>query len=247
MKSAGHTVLITGGASGIGLALTERFVLEGNKVIVVGRDRNKLDAIKSRMPGVVVYVCDLRSEEETDALAATVIKEHAELSVLVNNAGMQYLESFMDPRDERIGERISEEIGLNLTSPIRLTAKLLPLLAHREEAAIVNVSSGLAISPKKTAPVYCATKAGIRLFTKALRYQLEATNIRVFEIIPPLVDTEMTRGGGSRGKLQPSQLAEQFWRAYRRDKLEVPIGKVKLLMALKRLIPPAADALLKNG
>lgn len=247
MKSAGHTVLITGGASGIGLALTERFVREGNKVIVVGRDQSKLDSVKSSMQYVYVYVCDLRSEEETDALAARLAKEHPDLSVLVNNAGMQYLESFIDPRDERIGERISEEIGLNLTSPIRLTVKLLPLLAHREEAAIVNVSSGLAISPKKTAPVYCATKAGIHQFTKALRYQLEATNIRVFEIIPPLVDTEMTQGRGCRGKMLPGQLAEQFWRAYRRDKLEVPIGKVKLLKILKQLIPPAADALLKNG
>ncbi len=247
MKSAGHTVLITGGASGIGLALTERFVREGNKVIVVGRDRNKLDAARSKMPDIVGYVCDLRSDEETDALAARLIKDHVELSVIVNNAAMQYLESFINPRDGMIGERISEEIGLNLISPIRLTARLLPLLARQEEAAIINVSSGLAISPKKSAPVYCATKAGIHLFTKALRYQMEGTNIRVFEIIPPIVDTEMTRGRGGRRKLLPGQLAEQFWHAYRRNKLEVPIGKVKLLKMLKQLIPPAADALLKNS
>ncbi|GMK39315.1 putative oxidoreductase DltE [Paenibacillus sp. CCS19] len=247
MKSAGHKVLITGGASGIGLALTEQFVREGNKVIVVGRDRNKLDAVRAQFPGIVVYVCDLRSTEETEALAARLTAEHPDLSVLVNNAGMQYEESFLDPRDDRIGERISEEIGLNLVSPIRLTAKLLPILALRAEAAIVNVSSGLAISPKKSAPVYCATKAGIHLFTQSIRYQLESTNIRVFEIIPPLVDTEMTRGRGGRRKLPPGELARQFWRAYRRDRLEVPIGKVKLLKLMKRLVPSAADALLKNG
>ncbi|MFC4304345.1 SDR family oxidoreductase [Cohnella boryungensis] len=247
MKKAGHTVLITGGASGIGLALTERFVHEGNKVIVVGRDQKKLDAVKDKCPDIVAYVCDLRSEEETDSLAAKLNEKHSDLSVLVNNAAMQYLESFLDPQDGKIGERISEEIGLNLTSPIRLTAKLLPLLALREEAAIVNVSSGLAISPKKSAPVYCATKAGIHLFTKALRYQLESTQIRVFEIIPPLVDTEMTRGRGNGVKLSPRQLAEQFWHAYRRDRLEVPIGKVKLLKILKRIIPSVADALLKNS
>lgn len=247
MRTAGHTVLITGGASGIGLALTERFVSEGNKVIIVGREQKKLDAVKAKYPNIVAYICDLRSEVETDALAAMIKEAHSDLSVLVNNAGMQYVESFLDPRDEKISERISEEIGLNLTTPIRLTTKLLPLLALREEAAIVNVSSGLAISPKKSAPVYCATKAGIHIFTKALRYQLEPTKIQVFEIIPPLVDTEMTKGRGSMRKLSPKELAEQFWHAYRRDRLEVPIGKVKLLKIVKRLIPSVADALLKNS
>ncbi|MFD0674719.1 SDR family oxidoreductase [Cohnella sp. GCM10027633] len=247
MRPTGHKVLITGGAAGIGLALTERFVREGNQVIVVGRDQNKLDAARAKFPGIAAYVCDLRSEEETDRLASKLSEEHPDLSVIVNNAGMQYLDSFLDQRDEKIGERISEEIGLNLMSPIRLTAKLLPLLATREEAAIVNVTSGLAISPKKSAPVYCATKGGLRIFTQALRYQLEETNVRVFEIVPPLVDTDMTRGRGNGRKTSPGELADEFWQAYKRDKFEAAIGKVKLLKILKRLVPSVADGILKNG
>ncbi|MEK3884803.1 SDR family NAD(P)-dependent oxidoreductase [Paenibacillus sp. PL2-23] len=247
MHTTGHTVVITGGASGIGLALTERFVREGNKVIIVGRDPVKLNAAKAKFPDIAVFVCDLRSEAETDALVAQLKEAHPDISVLVNNAGMQNIESLAQPRDENMGKRIAEEIEVNLTSPIQLTAKLLPVLALREEAAIVNVSSGLALSPKRSAPVYCATKAGIHVFTKALRYQLESTSVRVFDIIPPLVDTAMTRGRGGTNKMSPDQLAEQFWHAYKRDQFEVAIGKVRLLKLLKRILPSVADRLLKNS
>ncbi|RAV08880.1 SDR family oxidoreductase [Paenibacillus contaminans] len=246
MKTSNHTVLITGGASGIGLALTEQFVRNGNKVIIIGRSESKLNEVKTRYPEITAYACDLQSEDEVDLLVRRVNDEHPSLSVLVNNAGVQYNYSFMEIDKTGTFDRIEEEISLNLAVPIRLTAKLLPLLARHEQAAVVNVSSGLGLVPKKSAPVYCATKAGLHLFTKALRYQLETTNIRVFEIIPPIVDTDMTRGRG-RGKITPQQLAAEFWTSYRRDRLEVAIGKVKLLKLLTRIAPAAADALLKNG
>lgn len=103
----------------------------------------------------------------------------------------------------------------------------------------------MALAPKKSAPVYCATKAGLHLFTVALRYQLETTPVKVFEIIPPIVDTAMTKGRG-RGKITPEALAEQFWSAYRRDHWEIAIGKVKLLKLMNRIAPTVAAAMLKN-
>jgi short-subunit dehydrogenase involved in D-alanine esterification of teichoic acids len=114
------------------------------------------------------------------------------------------------------------------------------------EAAVVNVSSGLALVPKKSAPVYCGTKAGLHLFTKALRYQLEGSPVKVFEIIPPVVDTPMTAGRG-RGKISPKQLVEEFMRAFAKNQFEVNIGKVKLLRLINRLLPSLADRIMKNG
>ncbi len=130
--------------------------------------------------------------------------------------------------------------------PVTLCGLLLPVLSVQPQAAIVHVTSGLGLVPKKSAPVYCATKAGLHLFTKALRYQLEGSPVKVFEIIPPVVDTPMTAGRGSR-KISPQQLVDEFMRAFERDRFEVSIGKVKLLRLISRLAPAVADRILKNG
>lgn len=115
-----------------------------------------------------------------------------------------------------------------------------------ENAAIINVSSGLGLVPKASAPVYCATKAGMHIFTKALRYQLESTNVKVFEIIPPVVDTDMTRGRG-RDKISPEQLVEEFWGNFKKDMYEIPIGKIKLLKTINRFFPGIADNIMKKA
>jgi uncharacterized oxidoreductase len=246
MKPSGHTVLITGGASGIGLALTEQFVRHGNKVIVAGRSESKLSEVKSRYPEVHIIRCDISQEGDINRLVKWLSEEHPDLSVLINNAGIQHNYAFNDWKALDTDGKIKEETEINLIAPIRLIARLLPLLSRHQEAAIVNISSGLGIAPKKSAPVYCATKAGLHIFTKALRYQLESTPVKVFEIIPPIVDTAMTSGRG-RGKISADQLAAEFWRSYRRDRLEIAIGKVKLLTWLNRLAPGVAEAILKNS
>ncbi|QJD85533.1 SDR family oxidoreductase [Cohnella herbarum] len=244
MKLSGQTVLITGGASGIGLALTERFVQNGNRVIVIGRNADKLERLKIEYPSLTVYRCDLAVRDQFEDLIQRICDEHPDLNVIINNAGIQHNYSFIDPPSS--SNRIAEEITVNLTSPIELLSRLIPLLMSHKEAAIVNVSSGLGLVPKKSAPVYCATKAGLHIFTKALRYQLENTNIKVFEIIPPIVDTDMTRGRGQ-NKISPDQLVVQFLAHYRRNRLVVPIGKVKLLLLIQRWWPTLADKILKNS
>ncbi|KQN98829.1 SDR family oxidoreductase [Paenibacillus sp. Leaf72] len=176
MKRSGHTILITGGASGIGLALAEQFIRHNNHVIVAGRDERKLLEMKATYASITTYACHIEVEEQLNALVAQLYNNHPELDVVINNAGIQYNYSLLEAQPA--SKQIKEEIAINLTAPIVLASKLLPLLARQHEAAIVNVSSGLGLVPKKSAPVYCATKAGLHLFSKSLRYQLGKTKYR---------------------------------------------------------------------
>lgn len=244
MKRSGHTILITGGASGIGLALAERFINNDNKVIIVGRNEQKLNQLKLKYSNITTYACDIGIDEQLNVLVEQLYDNHPDLNMVINNAGIQYNFSFMDQADQ--SDQIVEEIAINLTAPIKLISKLLPLLVRSEQSAIINVSSGLGFVPKKTAPVYCATKAGLHIFTKALRYQLEHTNIKVFEIIPPVVDTDMTIGRG-RNKISPEELVTQFMSSFQKDRLEAQIGKVKWLTFIHRWYPALAERILKNS
>ncbi len=244
MKSSGNKILITGATSGIGLVLTERFLEMGNAVVGVGRRTETLNPLREKYPDLFPFACDLGSAHGPDELVLHVKQQHPDLNVLINNAAIQYNYHFLEAAD--IPARAAYEINLNLTVPVQLCALLLPVLRGQQQAAVVNVSSGLALVPKKSAPVYCGTKAGLHLFTKALRYQLEGSPVKVFEIIPPVVDTPMTAGRGS-NKLSPAQLVDEFVRAFANDRFEVNIGKVKLLRLISRLSPALADRILKNG
>lgn len=244
MKTTNHTVLITGGTSGIGLQLVRTFAGLGNAVIAVGRDEEKLAALKEELPGVSTFRCDLTKQADLDGLLLYVEQSHPELNVLINNAGIQYNYHFA--AEPNLLARIDYEVATNLTATLKLCGLLLPLLLKSEEAAIVNVSSGLALSPKKSAPVYCATKAGIHNFSKALRYQLEATPVKVFEILPPVVDTPMTEGRGSK-KISPQELVDEFMHDLKNNKYESYIGRTKLLRLVHRISPGLADKILKNG
>ena len=171
-------------------------------------------------------------------------QEHKDLNIIINNAGIQYNYEFTDSQD--ILHKIDYEVQVNLIGPMKLIALCLPILERQNNSAIVNISSGLGLVPKRSAPVYCATKAGLHIFTKALRYQLEASNIKVFEVIPPLVDTPMTKGRG-KNKMTSAQLVVEFLKAVEKDRYEVNIGKVKILRLLNRIVPRLAENILKNN
>lgn len=177
-------------------------------------------------------------------MVVTVGHQFPALNVLINNAGIQYNYEFAEA-SEHLG-RIAHEIAVNLTAPLQLTALLLPQLLTRPEAAIVNVSSGLGLGPKRSAPVYCATKAGLHQFSKALGYQLEGRSVHVMEVLLPLIDTPMTAGRG-RGKISPEQLADEFLRGFASNTTEINIGKVGLLRLVQRVSPALADRILKNS
>lgn len=243
MKLSGNTILITGGASGIGRALAK--ALHGaNKVIVCGRNAERLAELAQRLPGVTTYRCDLADGESLEHLVEVVRANHPDLNMLINNAGVQHNYRLTDGASH--GNLITEEIHTNLLAPIRLTDRLLPQLLRQEEAAIINVTSALVFAPKKSAAVYCATKSALHAFTRALRYQLEGTPVAVFEVVPSLVDTAMTRGRG-KGKITPETLAAEAMQAIAKDKQDILIEKSKLLFLLHRLFPSVARRILKNS
>ena len=192
MDLSGNVVLVTGGASGIGLALAGRLLAAGSQVIVCGRREGALRAAAEAHPGLVTRVCDLAREEERVALAEWVVDAFPALNVLVNNAGIQRRVRLTEPEP---WPETREELAINLDAPIHLALLLLPQLRERAGsragAAIVNVTSGLSFAPFAAAPVYSATKAALHSFTLSLRHQVADTGVRVVEIIPPAVNTDL--------------------------------------------------------
>ncbi|NJK73560.1 MAG: SDR family NAD(P)-dependent oxidoreductase [Oscillatoriales cyanobacterium RU_3_3] len=240
MKTTHNTVLITGGTSGIGFALAQRFLREGNIVIVTGTNAKKAELVKRQFPAMTIELADMRDRQSLKKL----VDRYPDVNILINNAGIQYNYDFADRTIDI--QQIEVELDINLFSPMYLTKLFMPQLLQQPAAAIINVSSGLGIVPKQSAPVYCASKAAIHSFTKTLRWQLEKTSVRVFEIIPPIVDTAMTEGRG-RGKIAPEILVEEFWGDFRRDRFEMRIGKTKLLFLLQRLMPSLAERIMRPG
>lgn len=242
MKLTNNKILITGATEGIGHELALRFLSLDNLVIVVGRNLEKLNQMHNNDKRVIPFQCDLSKMEEIERLSIFIDIYHNDLNILINNAGIQYNYEFTN--EIFLMNKIEHEINVNYLAPIKLTALLLPILKQNENAAIVNVTSGLGLVPKRNAPIYCSTKAGIHIFSKALRYQLN--KVKVFEIIPPLVDTNMTTGRG-RGKISPKQLVDEFIKAFRNNQFEVSIGKVKLLKIINRISPYIAERIMKKG
>jgi uncharacterized oxidoreductase len=240
MQITGNTVLITGGATGIGLALAEQFLTD-NTVIVCGRREDKLLDAQAKHPQLHVRVADLSQADERINLATWLLAAFPHLNVLVNNAGIQ--------REFHVGtvdlaDRFEQEneIGVNLTAPIHLTFLLLPQLLKQETAAVVNISSGLGLVPVAVMPVYCATKAGVQSFSTSLRYQLQDTNVHVFDVAPPLVETDLDKGARARrGQTQrgisPERVAAETLRGMARDTYAINIGKVRALRIASRVVP----------
>jgi uncharacterized oxidoreductase len=243
MQSSQNTVFITGGSSGIGLALAKELVGLQNTVIVCGRDQQKLDAVRQRYPQIHTIRCDITDSEQLQRIVDTVQKDFPRLNLLINNAGVQYRYDFSVGKD--VLTKIDKEIAVNLAALMKLTHLLLPVLARQPEAAVVNVSSLLGFIPKKSAPVYCATKAAVHAFSKALRYQLADATIKVFEVVPPLVDTAMAQGQAEL-KIAPEVLAQEVLQGIRTDRYEIQVGRTKGLMLLNRLFPAVMDSMVRN-
>lgn len=185
MNLSNNKILITGGATGIGLGLTERFLEEGNTIIICGRRADVLSQVAASHPGVITRQCDLARSDDREALFDWVSREHSDTNVLINNAGIQ---QWMKLEDDDFVERGREEIAINIEAPVHLTSLFLKLPALR---TIMNVSSGLAFSPLTKTPVYSATKAFVHSYTLSLRHLLKERGIEVIEIIPPALNTDL--------------------------------------------------------
>ena len=185
MKISNNKILITGGASGIGLALTERFIKENNTVIICGRRESALKEVSDKFPSVITKSCDLSVAAEREDLFKWIADNHSDLNVLVNNAGIQ---QWMSISDDNFFQRAKEEIAINIEAPLHLTSLFIKL---KSLETIINVTSGLSFVPFTKAPVYSATKAFFHSFTISLKHLLKSKNIEVIEMIPPALNTDL--------------------------------------------------------
>jgi len=237
VKLSGNTVLITGGATGIGYALAEAFLRAGSAVIVCGRREARLLEARAKHPELQVRTCDVSNVAECKALASWVAGRFKGLNVLVNNAGIQRDIDFTRGIDAFLsGEN---EIRVNLEAPIVLSGLFVPQLTGKTDAAIVNVSSGLGFVPAARMPVYSATKAGVHAFSLAFRHQLARLGIKVFEVVPPAVDTELNpEGRAQRGNfkagLTPAVFVAAVMKGLEEDVLEIGYGMTAGMLGASR-------------
>ncbi|TVY10731.1 SDR family oxidoreductase [Paenibacillus cremeus] len=195
MKLSGNTILITGGSTGIGLAFAERFIKAGNQVIVTGRREHVLQQAKEKLPSLITRVSDLNVEAERIALFDWVTENYPEVNVLVNNAGIQQRFHTLKADAKTNWGYFNQEITTNIEAPFHLSMLFAPYFTTKEDAAIINVTSGLAFTPLAIAPIYSATKAALHSFTVSLRHQLSATSVEVIEVAPPAVNTDLGGAG----------------------------------------------------
>ena len=229
MDVGGNTVLITGGATGIGFALAEKFVSAGSVVIVCGRRKSKLQAARDKLPALNIKQCDVSVESERRSLLRWTTTRFPTLNILINNAGIQRQMDFASPTVARLPSSKDDEVAINLAAPVRLCALFAPRLLKREKAAIMNISSGLAFVPIAMMPIYCATKAAIHSFTLSLRHQLRDTSVRVLEAAPPTTDTELDRSFAGEQEeayrgISPQEVAAAIMEGMKADKEEIIVG-----------------------
>ena len=221
MKLTGNTILITGGTSGIGLALARRLAAAGNTVLVCGRSAAKIAALRASDPQLRTYACDVGTEADRLRLFAEVIRDFPALNILFNNAGMQTFPAL----DGTAGwEEAKAEIATNLEAPIHLAMLFAGHLAGRPNAAILNTTSGLAHVPLAVAPVYSATKAALHSFTLSLRYQFRDKPIRVIEVSPPHVETDLGAPGANKAGMNLDAYADSVMQGLKDDVLEITTG-----------------------
>jgi uncharacterized oxidoreductase len=227
MKMNGNTILITGGATGIGYALAEQFLALGNEVIICGRREQRLKEAQYKHPNLHIFTCNVADSDDRKKLLDWVTKEFPSLNIIINNAGIQRDIDFNKGMEDLLsGEN---EISINLEAPIYITAMFIKHLEHNENPVIINVSSGLAFRPMPSVPIYCATKAALHTYTMLLRQQLEETAIKVFEVIPPAVESELNmEGRKNRGvgiKLVSSEeFVDAVIKGLEKDEFEIRYG-----------------------
>src|SRR6266849_5377820 len=222
MKLKSNTILITGGASGIGYELTKQLTALGNTILITGRDQPKMDRAKAALPKIHTFRSDVSDPKAIATLYEEVTKQFPELNILINNAG------------------IMREI--NMSGPIRMVKQFLPHLKTKSEAAIMNVSSGLAFVPLPTSPVYCATKAGVHSFTESLRVQLKNTKVKVFELALPATQTELLGAFNSEDMkvvsiMKVEDMVKVAVKGMQADRFEIRPGQANQLKMMSRVAP----------
>lgn len=231
-------VAVTGGGSGIGFAIARVLAERGNTVEILGRSLDKLEEARRRVPGLRPRECDVTDEASIQRALAEIGAAHGGLDVVVNAAGTSRACRFAD--DDDAIRLARDEIATNLLGAVMVTKTALPMLLARPSSALVIVSSGIAYAPHLGEPTHSATKAGLHAFCRCLRHQLKKTPVRVFEVLPPLTDTGLTRNVEGK-KISTEAVANAVVRGMARDRFEIRISIVKVLHVLSRLSPALAE------
>jgi uncharacterized oxidoreductase len=238
MPLSSHTkILLTGGTSGIGAVMREMLIVAGHDVIVMARTASRLDPHER----LHRRDCDLSDASAVRASIADIVHDHPDITVLINNAALQYDRPLTDADFDPA--RMIDEVAINLIAPALITHHLIKAAPLH---AIVNISSGLAFFPKQRSALYCATKAALHSFSTSLRYQLEGQNIQVSEAILPLVDTPMIEGRGS-GKMTAHAAAAAILAGVKQGLPQIYIGKARLIPIFARLAPSIGRKILRGS
>jgi uncharacterized oxidoreductase len=238
MKITGNEILITGGATGIGFALADAFLRAGNQVVICGRHMDKLNEASACLPGVKIIQADVSKPEDRTALIADALVHLPNLNLLINNAAISQQINLNDTPTEQLEKMLRSEIEIDCIAPILLATQLISHLKQQPSAAIVNVTSALVFAPKADFPFYAVAKTGLRAFTQSLRFQLEDSQIKVFEVVPPMVDTALNKSAGA--KMTPQQVAVETLEGIERDRFEIQVERSKILALVSRIAPDFA-------
>lgn len=227
MKITGNTVFISGGSAGIGFAIAEKLSGTGNRVIINGRNGGRLqEAVKKLGGNVAALEGDISRFEERIRLADLLKKDYPETNMIINNAGLGY--AYLLGANAHAYEKARDEMNTNYLSVIHFTELLLPHLLGKECSAIVNMSSIAAFGTDKHVPTYCATKAALHSYTTSLRDSLkDKSNLQIYEVFPPLVNTRFSADIGGETGISPSEVADELFSALEDDRLNVPVGETK--------------------
>lgn len=240
MKTSKNTILVTGGGSGIGLEIAKLFSKD-NHIIIAGRSKERLLKAAASLENVSLIPFDITNEGDVNRLVEKVSKDFPNLNVLINNAGNASAYDILAPNANAY-EKAYDEMNTNFLSVVRLTEKLLPLLSKQETSAIVNVSSIVAFVPSKGIATYSSSKAALHSYTESLRLALEETSIKVFDLMPPLVNTEFSKEIGGENGIHPSEVALQLFQAFENDTFEIHVGDTATIYNL--YFASRADALM---
>jgi uncharacterized oxidoreductase len=232
MKISGNTIFISGGSAGIGLAIAKKFNAAGNNIIINGRNPERLQNALKQLNNAVAVQGDLSIKADRIKIAEELKTNHPNLNIIVNNAGAAFMNDLSN-FDHNTAEMAYQEINTNYISVIDFTAMTLPLLLQQQEAAIVNVSSIAVFRSNKYLPTYSASKAALHSYTQGLRDTFSETdNLNVYELYPPLVNTEFSAEIGGANGIPPSEVADELFAALQNNQFEIPVGNTKKIHEL---------------
>lgn len=236
MKTSKNTILIIGGTAGIGLEIVKQLTDLNNHVIVTGRNTARLDAALVGLKNITAIPFNVSKADNVENLINRISKDFPTLNMVINNAGRAIVYNLNDETQDDFANA-EDEMLTNYLSIIRMNQKLLPILKQQTESAIVNVSSVVAYVPGITLPTYAASKAALHSYTTSLRLSLEDSSVKVFELMPPLVDTEFSKEIGGHNGIKPAIVASEFIAALANDEYEIRVGDTAKIYELFRQSP----------